>query len=186
MQRAPAPQRTEEDHTPQALGVYLNDHLAGASAGTQLASRIARVHARSQYGGDFARLASTIAADRRALLEIMTALDVPARHYKVLAGRVGERVGMLKSNGRLVRRAGLSTVLELEALRLGIEGKSLLWKTLLTVQSVDPRLDRNRLEELLEGARRQIEMVENLRTRAVELLFGAELRPGDAPSGDPL
>lgn len=175
MQRSPAPARPGEDEAPHTLGIYLNDHLAGASAGAKLAARIARIHDRSPYGTELARLASEVAADRRVLLEIMTALGVPARHYKIIAGRIGERIGLLKSNGRLVRRSGLSTVIELEALRLGIEGKSLLWKTLLTAQAEEPRLDRHRLEELLHSARRQIDTVEELRTQVVSKLFGEEL-----------
>lgn len=177
-----SPPRPDEDRALHTLGIYLNDHLAGASAGAQLAHRIARVHARSPYGAELARLADEIAADRRALLEIMTALEVPARQYKILAGRIGERAGMLKSNGRLVRRSGLSTVIELEALRLGIEGKSLLWKTLLSAHPGDSRLDHDRVKELLHGAQRQIGIVEELRTRAVSRLFGDELRAAQDPS----
>ncbi|MCM2579919.1 hypothetical protein [Streptomyces meridianus] len=182
MSPSPAPPRSGEDKAVHTLAIYLNDHLAGATAGTQLAGRIARVHARSPYGAEFARLAVEIAADRQALLEIMTSLGVPARQYKILAGRIGERAGMLKSNGRLVRRSGLSTVIELEGLRLGIEGKSLLWKTLLTAHPEDPRLDRLRLEDLLHAARRQIEIVEELRMRAVSRVFGEELRPAQGPA----
>ena len=182
MHPSPAPPRSGEDEALHTLGIYLNDHLSGATAGAQLAARIARLHARSPYGAQLARLAHEIAADRRALLEIMTALDVPARQYKILAGRIGERAGTLKSNGRLVRRSGLSTVIELEALRLGIEGKSLLWKTLLTAHPDDPRLDRHRLKELLHAARRQIDMVEELRLRAVSRVFGEKLHAAGGPS----
>ena len=37
----------------QVLGIYLNDHLAGATAGTELAARIALTH---QGQGDISRL----------------------------------------------------------------------------------------------------------------------------------
>ncbi|MGV9847844.1 hypothetical protein ACWDWU_03430 [Streptomyces sp. NPDC003442] len=40
-------------------------------------------------------------------------------------GRPGEKAGRLKPNGRLRRRSGLSTVLELESPRIGVEGKAL-------------------------------------------------------------
>jgi hypothetical protein len=48
----------------RVLGIYLNDHLAGATAGTELAHRVARTdHAQGQ-GGQLKRLAAEIAQDR--------------------------------------------------------------------------------------------------------------------------
>ncbi|HET6192013.1 MAG TPA: hypothetical protein VFE59_34015, partial [Trebonia sp.] len=59
------------------LGVYLNDHLAGATAGLQLARRAA---ASAEPGSEAAtvrkRLASEIAADRSTLIKIMTTLGI--------------------------------------------------------------------------------------------------------------
>ena len=60
----------------------------------------------------------------------MAALDVPVRTYKVYAGLVGERVGRLKLNGRLLARSPLSSLEELELLSLGVTGKAAGWRTL--------------------------------------------------------
>src|SRR6201996_941633 len=112
----------------ELIGIYLNDHLAGATAGTALAQRAAR----GQDGGDQAtlqRLAGEINADRRALLEIMALLGVPVRHYKNTAAWLGGRGGRLKFNGRLRTRSPLSSLEELEILRLGVEGKAAGWRT---------------------------------------------------------
>ena len=73
------------------LGIYLNDHLAGATAGTELAHRMARSHGDGEDSGTFRRLASEIAQDRAALLDIMTALGIKVRHYKVGAAWIGEK-----------------------------------------------------------------------------------------------
>ena len=76
------------------LGIYLNDHLAGATAGTELAHRTARSHSDDgKNGATLRRLAAEIAQDRAALLDIMTALGVKVRRYKVSAAWIGEKAG---------------------------------------------------------------------------------------------
>ncbi|MEU6218691.1 hypothetical protein ABZ845_14400 [Streptomyces sp. NPDC047022] len=147
---------------PEALKVYLNDHLAGATAGQHMSRHLAERHGSSTHSGELRRVADEIAEDRQTLLEVMGALGVPARRYKVLAGRLGEKARLIKLNGRLTRRSGLSDVLELETLRLGIEGKSLLWQTLLSL-TPEKGLDQARLRDLQDRARRQISTVEAVR-----------------------
>ena len=75
------------------LGIYLNDHLAGATAGTELAHRTARSYGDGQDGGPLRRLAAEIAQDRAALLDIMAALGIKVRRYKVGAAWIGEKAG---------------------------------------------------------------------------------------------
>ncbi|MEU4096334.1 hypothetical protein [Streptomyces sp. NPDC026673] len=150
----------------EALEIYLNDHLAGSTTGRLISRHIAEHHRSSSHGGELRRVADEIAEDRQALLDLMAALDVPTRRHKIYAGWLAEKARLLKLNGRVVRRSGLSTVIELEALRLGIEGKSLLWQSLL---SLTPReeLDEARLRNLLDRAREQIDTVETVRREAV-------------------
>ena len=154
------------------LGIYLNDHLAGATAGTELAGRVAG-ESRGRAGGEvLGRLAADIAEDRAALLDVMSALHVPVRHYKVWLGWVGEKVARLKPNGRVLTRSPLSRVLELEALQLGIEGKSALWRTLRARAETDTRLSAERLDDLIDRARRQLATVAKIREGAVAQAFG--------------
>ena len=63
------------------LGIYLNDHLAGATAGTELAHRTARSRRDAENGSTLRRLAAEIAQDRAALLDIMAALGIRVRRY---------------------------------------------------------------------------------------------------------
>jgi hypothetical protein len=150
----------------ELIGIYLNDHLAGATAGTELAHRIARTHDEVADQATLQRLAGEINADRRALLEIMALLGVPVRHYKTTAAWLGERVGRLKFNGRLRARSPLSSLEELELLRLGVEGKAAGWRTLRELAAADPRLSAAWLDELLDRARAQADQLEDLRVRA--------------------
>ena len=45
------------------VGIYLNDHLAGATAGTELAHRMAQSHKDQQEGSDLMGLATEIGRD---------------------------------------------------------------------------------------------------------------------------
>ncbi|MFE9358303.1 hypothetical protein ACFYPB_29905 [Streptomyces olivaceoviridis] len=150
------------------LGIYLNDHLAGATAGTQRIGHLVRSTRGSALGRALRPVAAEISEDRAALLDIMRDLDVPVRRTKVCAGWAAEKVGRLKLNGRLVRRSPLSTVLELEAMRLAVEGKAAGWLTLRRLATTDERLDPGRLDSLLERARRQQDTVEEWRRRQAD------------------
>ncbi|GGS53387.1 hypothetical protein GCM10010206_13730 [Streptomyces cinerochromogenes] len=150
------------------LGIYLNDHLAGATAGTQRVGHLARASRGSALGRAIGAVAVEINEDRETLLEIMRDLDVPVRHYKVWAGWTAEKAARLKGNGRLVRRSPLSTVLELEALRIGVEGKAAGWATLRRLAATDGRLDAELLDTLLDRAGHQQETVEEWRVHEAE------------------
>lgn len=147
------------------LGVYLNDHLAGATAGTGLARRLAA--SESQWAPELTRLADEIKADRTSLLELMRLLEVRPRRYKSVFAWAGEKAGRIKPNRRLFTRSPLSRVIELEMLRLGVEGKAAAWRTLREVAESEPRLPAARLDALLARALSQIEELEALRVRAV-------------------
>ena len=147
------------------LGVYLNDHLAGATAGSELAKRMARSHRGQEEAGPSAGSRPN-GHDRSALLNIMASLGVTVRMYKVGAAWIGEKAGRLKFNGRLLGRSPLSDLEELELLRLGVEGKAAGWRTLRTLADTDTRLDAGRLDELISRASSQADELEELRVRA--------------------
>lgn len=160
------------------LGVYLNDHLAGATAGTQLARRLAASVSEPEVREPLRELAAEVAEDRAALLEIMQTLGFRVQRYKARAGWIAERVGRLKSNGRVVRRSPLSSLLELEMLRLAVEGKAACWRTLRELTDRAEGIGPDRLDGLLSRAGRQAETLERLR-----LLAARNLR-SEAPAHD--
>ena len=151
------------------LGIYLNDHLAGATGGVGLARRMA---AAADPGSEPARALTTLAAeitqDRAALITIMGALGIPVRGYKVLAGWAGEKAGRAKPNGHLLTRSPLSALEETELLRLGVEGKAAGWRSLRVLAERDSRLDADRLDDLIERAKRQSDTLETLRVGIAE------------------
>jgi hypothetical protein len=151
------------------LGIYLNDHLAGSTAGVRLARRLAKRHHTLTAGPTLASISREIDEDRAAFLAILERLGVPRRLYKITIGWVAELLARAKTNGRALRRSPLSTVVELETLRLGVEGKHLAWLTLRTVAHHDPELDLDttQLDTLADRAADQAKRLEELRTAAV-------------------
>jgi hypothetical protein len=154
------------DNDPALLGIYLNDHLAGATGGLELFRRAAGSHDGIPAGDALKRLTAEVEEDRDALLAIMRGLGVPVRQYKVAAGWAAEKVGRLKLNGRLLTRSPLSSIVELEGLRLGVEGKRCGWRLLRALADSEPRLDPADLDDLIERADRQAEELELLRMEA--------------------
>ena len=162
------------------LGIYLNDHLAGATGGLELARRVAGSPRGPAAGGALQGLAAEVAQDRAALADIMNALGIPVRAYKVYAAWVGEKAARLKLNGYLLTRSPLSRLEELEMLRLGVEGKAAGWRTLRVLAETDKRLDPRRLDELIARARRQAELLEELRVHAAGQVIGPGPTAGDS------
>ncbi|AWI32362.1 hypothetical protein E3E14_12270 [Streptomyces sp. ICN441] len=157
-----------------ALRIYLNDHLSGATSGVELARRIARTHRSSPRASELRRLADDIAEDREALRELMGILGIPPHRYKIYSGWAMEKAARLKPNGRVLRRAGLSTILELEALRMGIQGKYMLWRALTPVARLTEGISTARLDELLDRAESQLATVEDLHLTAAETVLSRE------------
>ena len=167
---------------PDLIGIYLNDHLAGATGGTGLARRAAAAARGTAAAGDLQRLAAEVAQDRAALLQIMAALGVPVRHYKMYAAWAGEKAARLKLNGHLTSRSPLSSLEELEMLRLGVEGKAAGWRLLRTLADQDSRLDPGQLDELIARAARQSGSLEEMRLRAAADVIAA-CRPAQGQPG---
>ena len=109
-----------------------------------------------------------MAEDRAALISVMGRLGVTANQVKVAVGWMVEKVARLKLNGHLLHRSPLSTIVELEAMRLGVEGKASGWRTLRAVAETDERIEVDELDRLIERAVAQIEMLETLRVTAVD------------------
>jgi hypothetical protein len=105
------------------LAIYLNDHLAGATSGVELARRL-----RGSNQGDpefepvLAEVCSAIEADRETLEAVMDQLGVGQDKLKPLAATLAERLGRLKLNGRLWGYSPLSRLEELELLQIGVVG----------------------------------------------------------------
>ena len=153
------------------LGIYLNDHLLGATVGRELARRAATSNRQSSHGPFLAALAQDIDEDRDSLIRIMEALGVRVDPVKVAAGWAAEKVGRLKCNGQLSGYSPLSRVIELEGLALGVRGKLAGWRTLQQLRPRLAALGRFDLDALEQRAERQLEQLEAHRLEAAADAF---------------
>jgi hypothetical protein len=156
------------------LSIYLNDHLAGATAGVELARRALKENGENDYGQFLATLAEEIAQDRRTLIELMERLTIPRSKVKVPAAWALEKVGRLKLNGRIRGYSPLSRLVELEGLAGGIEAKRAMWLALLQIRASDERLKDFALDALADRAEDQRQRLEPHRvSAAIEAMGGA-------------
>jgi hypothetical protein len=156
------------------LRIYLNDHMAGAIAGSELAKRAAKNNQGSKLGEFLAGLAEEIDEDRESLERIMKRLEIRANLPKGAAAWASEKVGRLKLNGQIIGYSNLSKLVELEGLSVGINGKQSLWKTLKELSREDQRIDDSEIDRLIERALSQAIRVEEERTEIIGHAFSAQ------------
>jgi hypothetical protein len=150
------------------LSIYLNDHLAGSTAGLNLARRLADDDRANAVLGE---IAVEIEQDRETLLDVMERLSVGRDQVKAALGWGAEKASRLKFTGELLGHTALSRLEELEALALGVEGKLALWQALRHTHGTDARLAGIDLEDLRARAGSQRRRLEQQRTRAAEDAF---------------
>lgn len=149
----------------QLLTTYLQDHHAGSVGGLQAFDRVAEHHPDATVREVVADLAEQVREDQAALEEILDQVGGSTSALKDAVTWSGEKLARLKPNERLLERSPLSDVVELETLILGVHGKALLWQALVALG--DARLDRSRLDGLLERARNQEATLAELRLSQV-------------------
>lgn len=153
------------------LRIYLQDHLAGSTAGLELARRTRGANEGTEYGPPLAKIADEIEADRRALQALMEDFGFGADKLKNIGAWTVEKAGRLKLNGQLTGYSPLSRLVELEGLVTGITGKKGLWVALLELAPTEPRLDADLLGRLRDRAEEQRTTVEELREKAAREAF---------------
>lgn len=155
------------------LGIYLNDHLGGSTAGTELAEKLRDNNQGTELGNLMAALHNDIEQDRASLEELMERLGIERQRIKQAAGWVLEKLTRLRLNPTLAGNADLTRMLETEALSLGIEGKLCMWLALREAAAGDPRLAGTDYDRLIERARSQRQALEPHRRAAALQAFSS-------------
>ena len=148
------------------LQIYLNDHLAGATAGCELAKRALGNNEGTDLGTFLRQLVVDLEEDKATLAELIDRLDLKKSIFKQSAGWMAEKAGRLKLNGQITGYSDLSRLLELEGLTIGIQGKLSLWENLKTIADHDSRLATFDLDHMIDRARTQQMGVEQYRVAA--------------------
>lgn len=171
----------------EQLGSYLKDHLAGSTAGLELAR-----HCRDSAADGAARreldgLVTEVGEDRETLLDLMRQLGVRPDPVRQSLAWLGEKATRLRLGPPFAAGRELARLLELEAMALGVEGKRGLWEALRGTLSGSAAVAGLPLAELAARAARQRELIERHRLAAAGRAFArpAGALPGPTGSGSP-
>lgn len=161
------------------LRIYLNDHLAGATAGVHLARRCLSSNQGTALGAFLEEFLVEIAEDRTTLMDLMDALQLTRDPAKQALAVVGERVARLKLNGSLRGYSDLSRLEELEGLAGGVNLKRRLWQALQRVASSYAAIATLDLDRLAQRADSQLERLETYRLEAAARAFATVREPSE-------
>ncbi len=142
----------------EGLEVYLTDHLAGATAGVNLAQMATEEHRADEHGAFFGEIASEIKADYETLERLIADLGTEKSATKTAAAEIGSKMMAPKFTGG--DDDEFNAFITLETLSIGVEGKLCMWKALKTVADAYPTLGDYDLDDLLERAQSQRDRIE--------------------------
>ena len=163
-----------------SLTGYLNDHLAGAAAGIQLAERCRDRDPESELGHVLHALLIEIQHDREVLERVIRVLGGSPNMIKRATALGAERVSSLRMSLPMIGPGSRESARleEIEVLSLGIEGKRLMWAALAQLSSTDERLSEFPFPDLKRRARSQRDRLERFRLRlATEALGPPKVAP---------
>lgn len=162
--------RGYEGPVPLQLTVYLRNHEAAARAGQDLYRRTVSNHRRKPYVDELRDLATEARADLGALRQLMRQLGVSPDRLLGVTLQLGERVGRLKPNGHVLRRAPLSDLVEIEGLLDATHVKAAGWSALAAakVDTGQPGLDLEALRQRAEDQLQRLRVIH--RTVAADAL----------------
>ncbi len=155
------------------LHVYLNDHLAGATAGVELARTAAENHD-GEMGEFFQQLADGISADFQTLTSLIAQLNAHASGAKEVFAKIGSEISESKFSGETVDDPQFGTFLTLETLSIGVEGKLCMWKALKVVEGGYAELGSTDIDTLIERAQSQRDSIEGKRLEIAGDALSAE------------
>ena len=148
------------------LATYVNDHLAGATAGVELIEHLEKTHAGTDLGRFFGELRAEVEADRQTLESVRERLHIGESRLRKLTGWIAERMAELKLWVDDPSGGSLRLFEALEGLSLGIEGKRSLWLALAAAAEAAPALTVADFHELARRAEDQRRRVETHRLEA--------------------
>ena len=144
------------------LHIYLNDHLAGATAGVDLVTSAAERHD-GELGEFFQQLADEIRGDFNTLTSLIDQLNAHASGAKEALAKIGSEISEAKFSGESADDPAFGTFLTLETLSIGVEGKLCMWKALRCLEDDVRELATFDIDALIERAQSQRDRIEGKR-----------------------
>ncbi|MCZ2401920.1 hypothetical protein IV498_01650 [Paenarthrobacter sp. Z7-10] len=144
------------------LGNYLHSHIVAAASGVRLFEQATKVWKHSSHASTLARLTQEVDADKTDLESLAARLGLAMPAGKQPLAWIGAQLSKVNPLNPLRSRGSFSGQLELETLETAVQGKRLLWETLLLLAAADSRLDASELERLDGRAKEQISEIHKI------------------------
>ncbi len=157
----------------KAIDVDLNDHLAGATRGSDLAEQIRDRNEGTPLGDAMGSIARQIEEDRQTLLDLVERMGTSKNPVKQAMGWLAEKASRVKFSGIVSGEPDHGAFMALESLTLGVAGKASMWKALKEVASEYPPLASTNLDELINRAEAQHSALEPERLAAGRRALGS-------------
>lgn len=147
------------------LGLYLSDHLTGATAGLGRIERMAKDFTDTPVHAELCGLAVEIGRERELLIGLIHDLGTRPRPHRQAVAWLAEHFGRLKLNGRLLARSPMTLVLESELMRAAVMAKVGGWQTL---EELAPQLglEQSTFARLAAQAEVQIKALDRVHAHA--------------------
>ena len=155
------------------LTTYLNDHLGGASAAIQLLDKLVESSGTPEAAKFFSGIRAEIKEDITVLEDLIRKLGGSPGGLRELGGWIAAKAVSLKLMLDDPAGGGLQRFEAIEALVLGIHGKSRLWRALAAVAPVLPELQGLDFKTLEARADDQHARMEARRLEAARLALAA-------------
>lgn len=165
-----------------SLRVYLNDHLAGAEAGLQLARDCLAHNPTGPLSFFLSELVSEIDEDHKVLKDVYARVHSAENLPKKAMTWLLSKVSRLKLEDAFSKYTDLTRLEELEGLALGIHGKRKLWAALEAARGTDERFRDVDFQALQQRARRQHDRIEHRRLEAARKALSPEAGTTTRPS----
>lgn len=160
-----------------ALGIYLNDHLAGSVAGLEAMEHLSDTQKDTPLGRVMDALLQRANNDQKVLRELLVFIDVPERTTIGTLAWIGEKVSRLKLGSDSDSSNSLMLFEAIEALTLGFYGRRALWHVLAAISgALASRFDFPALARQVEA---DLDVLEQFRLEAAgQALKAAPSRDG--------
>ncbi|MDO5661412.1 MAG: hypothetical protein Q4G40_01840 [Brachybacterium sp.] len=134
---------------------YLVEHYLAASSGVQTFQAAVSTWEGTDVGATLQEMQQTIHEERDTLRTLIEGLGYQVGSVKEATAAAARVAGRLNPLNPLRSREQSFAQIELETLTGIVRMKRCMWETLLELTSIDPRLDRDHLEQLRDSARSQ-------------------------------
>ncbi|HWB41106.1 MAG TPA: hypothetical protein VG500_07605 [Gemmatimonadales bacterium] len=146
----------------EALGTYLNDHLAGSVGAIEMVERAIRENEGQLLARRLEEILKEIKKDQAVLVDLIERAGFKESPIKKAGAWLAEKAGRVKLGGS-GDPDGLSRMELLETLGIGMQGRRALWRALRVVIGKHPVLYGLDLDLLERRAVEQHDLVEQWR-----------------------